>query len=102
MPRSAGRLWDWETGSRAAWRAADRNAEWRVSVASVISCEQKDWNRREWKAIAGELVPQDPADEPCDALQARIRAEREAFREPPSTKMSMIRRLASACISLIF
>jgi type I restriction enzyme S subunit len=30
------------------------------------------------KAFAGELVPQDPADEPADALLARIRAEREA------------------------
>lgn len=30
------------------------------------------------KAFAGELVPQDPADEPAAALLARIRAEREA------------------------
>ncbi len=30
------------------------------------------------KAFAGELVPQDPADEPASVLLARIRAEREA------------------------
>ena len=30
------------------------------------------------RAFRGELVPQDPADEPADALLARIRAERGA------------------------
>ena len=30
------------------------------------------------KAFAGELVPQDPTDEPAAALLARIRVEREA------------------------
>ncbi len=35
------------------------------------------------KAFAGELVPQDPADEPAAALLARIRAEREAATPTP-------------------
>lgn len=35
------------------------------------------------KAFAGELVPQDPADETADALLARIRAEREAQTASP-------------------
>jgi len=35
------------------------------------------------KAFAGELVPQDPADEPAAALLARIRAEREAQAATP-------------------
>ncbi len=40
------------------------------------------------KAFAGELVPQDPADEPAAALLARIRAEREAAAATPkSTKI---------------
>ena len=30
------------------------------------------------RAFRGELVPQDPTDEPAEALLARIRAEREA------------------------
>ncbi len=30
------------------------------------------------RAFRGELVPQDPADEPAEALLARIRAAREA------------------------
>ena len=30
------------------------------------------------KAFAGQLVPQDPNDEPAAALLARLRAEREA------------------------
>jgi predicted RNA-binding protein associated with RNAse of E/G family len=34
------------------------------------------------KAFRGELVPQDPADEPASALLARIRAEREAATRP--------------------
>jgi type I restriction enzyme S subunit len=34
------------------------------------------------KAFAGELVPQDPADEPAAALLARIRAERAATTKP--------------------
>jgi type I restriction enzyme S subunit len=39
------------------------------------------------KAFAGELVPQDPADEPAAALLARIRAEREgAATQTPKKK----------------
>ncbi|MEK0449393.1 MAG: hypothetical protein RL088_1661 [Verrucomicrobiota bacterium] len=38
------------------------------------------------KAFAGELVPQDPADEPAAALLARIRAEREAMGAIPKSK----------------
>ena len=30
------------------------------------------------RAFRGELIPQDPSDEPAEALLARIRAEREA------------------------
>lgn len=40
------------------------------------------------KAFAGELVPQDPADEPAAALLARIRAEREAATARPKTKQA--------------
>ncbi len=38
------------------------------------------------KAFAGELVPQDPADEPAAALFARIRAERAAQPNKPARK----------------
>lgn len=38
------------------------------------------------KAFAGELVPQDPADEPAAALLARIQAEREAASSLPRAK----------------
>ena len=34
-------------------------------------------------AFAGQLVPQDPADEPASALLARIHAERAAAARPP-------------------
>jgi type I restriction enzyme S subunit len=40
------------------------------------------------KAFAGELVPQDPADEPAAALLARIRAEREAATARPKAKQA--------------
>ena len=40
------------------------------------------------KAFAGELVPQDPADEPAAALLARIRAEREAAIARPKAKQA--------------
>jgi len=36
------------------------------------------------KAFAGELVAQDPADEPASELLARIRAEREAVAAQPT------------------
>jgi type I restriction enzyme S subunit len=35
------------------------------------------------KAFCGELVPQDPSDEPASALLARLRSEREAAPTPP-------------------
>ena len=37
-------------------------------------------------AFAGQLVPQDPADEPASVLLARIRAERDAVKKPRSRK----------------
>lgn len=40
------------------------------------------------KAFAGELVPQDPADEPASELLARIRAERETRDAKPAAKRS--------------
>lgn len=40
------------------------------------------------KAFAGELVPQDPADEPAAALLAGIRAEREAATARPKAKQA--------------
>lgn len=40
------------------------------------------------KAFAGELVPQDPADEPAAALLARIRAKREAAVVKPKAKQA--------------
>lgn len=40
------------------------------------------------KAFAGELVPQDPADEPAAALLARIRAERQTQDAQPAAKRS--------------
>jgi len=40
------------------------------------------------KAFAGELVPQDPADEPAAALLARIRTEREAAVARPKAKQA--------------
>ena len=35
------------------------------------------------RAFRGELVPQDPSDEPAETLLARIRAEREAGAPAP-------------------
>jgi type I restriction enzyme S subunit len=40
------------------------------------------------KAFAGELVPQDPADEPAAALLARLRAERENSGKKPVNRKS--------------
>lgn len=48
------------------------------------------------KAFAGELVPQDPADEPAAALLARIAAEREAASSLPRAKTKMTRRKTKA------
>jgi len=38
------------------------------------------------KAFTGQLVPQDPTDEPASALLARIRTERDAMGKPACTK----------------
>ena len=46
------------------------------------------------KAFAGELVPQDPNDEPAADLSVRIRAERAAA--PVSTKLRKTKAGASA------
>lgn len=40
------------------------------------------------KAFSGQLVPQDPDDEPASALLARIKAEREAPAKKPRKKVS--------------
>jgi type I restriction enzyme S subunit len=37
-------------------------------------------------AFSGQLVPQDPNDEPASALLARIRAQREANADAPARK----------------
>lgn len=47
------------------------------------------------KAFAGELVPQDPADEPASALLARIRAERAAANQETKPKKSSPREKAN-------
>ena len=47
------------------------------------------------KAFAGELVPQDPADEPASELLARIRAEREAAVASPRTARKVTRKTQS-------
>jgi type I restriction enzyme S subunit len=44
-------------------------------------------------AFAGELVPQDPLDEPASALLARIKADRDAQREHTSKSMRKNPRL---------
>jgi len=41
------------------------------------------------KAFAGELVPQDPADEPAAELLARIRAERDAKQQTKRSKKAV-------------
>jgi type I restriction enzyme S subunit len=48
------------------------------------------------KAFAGELVPQDPADEPAAALLARIRAERVATPKATRRKVRLSPSAASA------
>lgn len=42
------------------------------------------------KAFRGELVAQDPNDEPASALLARLRAQRQA--QPPATRRGRARR----------
>ena len=46
------------------------------------------------KAFAGQLVPQDPNDEPASILLARIRAERERVVKKNHTKKSKKRKIA--------
>ena len=48
------------------------------------------------KAFAGELVPQDPADEPAAALLARIRSERVAASESPRGSRKATRKSSVA------
>ena len=47
------------------------------------------------KAFAGDLVPQDPADEPAATLLAQIRAERAATAKPTKTKTAKTAKKAS-------
>ena len=48
------------------------------------------------RAFAGELVPQDPNDEPASVLLERIRAQREAEQAASASKKRPVRRRAKA------
>ena len=48
------------------------------------------------KAFRGELVPQDPADEPASVLLARIAAERSTATAPPKTRQTRTPRAVRA------
>ena len=53
-------------------------------------------------AFSGQLVPQDPADEPAGALLARIRAERaEQAKQPKSRKTKFSKEAVSMALKLI-
>jgi len=59
-------------------------------MQSTISDVRPNWLRASLlqQALAGRLAPQDPADEPAEALLARIRAQREAAGTPRSRRPS--------------
>ncbi|MDX2821346.1 restriction endonuclease subunit S [Streptomyces ipomoeae] len=63
----------------AQWSSIEQQAR-RLTRTVSVSKRRSATLRRSLlaEAFAGRLVPQDPADEPADALLARIRAEREA------------------------
>ena len=54
-----------------------------VRVARVRGVVDRSTSSVLAKAFRGELVPQDPSDEPASALLARLRSEREATATPP-------------------
>jgi len=55
------------------------------AVVELATARSADLRREQLAAaFRGELVDQDPTDEPADVLLARIRAERETV--PPKTK----------------
>ncbi|GHA09836.1 restriction endonuclease subunit S [Streptomyces echinoruber] len=73
----------------AQWSSTEQQARHLAHTVSVSKRRSAILRRSLLaEAFAGRLVPQDPADEPADALLARVRAEREAAGATKSRRRS--------------
>lgn len=76
-----------------ATAALQRVADLETSLADIVASVQKLDRSTLAKAFRGELLPQDPNDEPADVMLARLKAQTNGATERPSANKQPTKRL---------